>query len=1023
MHNVLIFVVLTAFVFLTPSVGYTQFPLSLEIDNRLHNADSLRRKIKYSDAWNQLAIINSLQDEMNTEQLALFYKLTGVTQVGLRKYSSALESFEKSKAELEELNTPKSKIDLVNIYSLKGTLFNKMGEYEQARDILITGITNAAGLPEVDKLKTSRYLYNNLAEAYELLGQYDNAVKINNTALEIISKLKQEVTVGGGVAHNNLGICYRQLGRYALAKKHYTKAAEIFTEVLGPTSRYAQAALGNAATAIDDYGDVEEAIPILNKRLEYSQDDPGADQLYIVHTYSTLGYVYKRIGDYEKSAESYERALGKLRSMNGYKRDLEIRILNSLATTEIHLESMAKARVYLDEALEIQEATQALALPDLVRLYDNDATYYLVNNQSEKFFAAIEKANRISSKDEKNQLSLILVNKPRFIDALIQKGAFELAQLQIDSTTALINRNRDKIPPSDLIRVNANMDGRRATLACAKGTVEQAFADGLDTKLKAHTKALIAATASTPGRKNQRYSSYHVGDLLNALINLHLQAYKKEINPTVNHLEKALVTLDIKSSYLTNIWRNEHFSGLPETEKNFAKEIRQRIAAYDLLIFENNKDTPAAQKQNSLYMDSILILRPKLAKYIDKLSSKSLDFEKSFDFTQLSNGQAMLLFHQEDDILHALVVHQEGLLHHSLQGAADLQLDLKAYASFCKSENTGFRESLTTLNLGAKLYKTLLGWLPPELLDATSRIAIIDGYPIETFPFAALPTGPTPTGALGYRDLDFAVVNHAFSYHQSPSSFFDAQQLTHYDGSIKLTTLAPAQLSGETRAATGDIKSSNVGLAFATQEVEQLVKKYNGTLLSGKQSDFNKLLTAFSTSNVVHIASHASSNYNDGEYSYIVITDTTLLSGKRLYARTISELELPADLVVLAACESGSGKLRGGEGTMSLSNVFLNAGTQSVLHTGWRVEDKRSQEVLFSFYEQLEKKQYLDQSLAHAQRSYLKSAGGQYLHPFYWSSFAISGNLTPIENSWNILLYIGAPLALLAMFFLYQRRK
>lgn len=1023
MHKVLLTGILAVFTFLLPATGNAQQAITSEIDKRLHLADSLRRKIKYSDAWNQLATIKSLQEKMDTEQLALFHKLTGVTEFGLRKYTSALASFDKSKAELEQLATPKSRIDFVNIFTLKGSVFNSTGEYEKARDILISGLNAAKELPEADQLKAKRYLLNNLAEAYELLGQYDNAVKTTKEALEIIRKLDQEESVGGGVAHNNLGICYRQLGRYELAKEHYTQAAEIFTATLGPTSRYAQAALGNAATSIDDYGDVEKSIPILTKRLNYVQEDPGADQLYIVNTYSTLGYVYKRIGDYKKSRESYERALGKLRSMNNYKKDLEIRILNSLATNEIHQESLAKARIYLDEALEIQEATQTLASADYVRLLDTDATYYQATNQADRFYDAIEKAIRISSKDEKNQLGLILLNKPRYIEALTLKGEYALAQLQIDSTATLIERNKGRIPASDLIRVNANLDGRRASLACASGNVEQAFADGLDEKLIAHTKVLIEATASATGKKNQRYSSYNVGDLLDALVSLHLQAHKKGINPSENHLEKALVVLDLKSSYLTNIWRNEHFSGLPEREKKQAKEIRQRIAAYDLLIFENNEDTPAAQKQNSLYMDSILILRPQLAQYIDKLKSKPLDFEKSFDYTQLDEDQAVLLFHQEGDILHCLFVHHKGLLHNTIPNANNLQHKLKEYALFCKSENEGFRESLTTLNLGAELYETLVAWLPDEVLYGTSRIAIIDGYPVQSFPFAALPTKPTPKEAMGFRDVNFAVEKHAFSYHQSPSSFFDAQRRPSYDGSIKLTALAPSQLSSESLAATGKTNSPSVGLAFANQEVETLVKKHNGTLRSGKEADFNGLLSAFQTSNVVHIASHAASNYDDGEYSYIIITDTTLLSGKRLYARTISEMELPADLVVLAACESGSGKLRSGEGTLSLANVFLNTGTRSVLHTGWRVEDKRSQEVLFKFYDNLAENQPLDQALVHAQRGYLASAGGQYLHPFYWSSFAVSGTMAATENAWSQWLYIGVPLALLLLSFLYWKRK
>ncbi len=1022
MSNRFVILCICILVILLGSTLSAQTDSSAEIEQRLHNADSLRRKIKYSDAWTQLAMITAQQNEMTPEQLAKFHKLIGVTQYGFGNYDLSLESYKASEEVLKTIQTDQSKVDQANIKTSFGTVFNKKGEYEKAKDNFVMAIELGQSLPEEDKLIVIKVAQNNLANTYELLGQYDNSVNTSKEVLKTITQLGAENSISSGVAHNSLGVCYRQLGRYKLAKHHYEKAAEIFTEILGPNSPYTHAALGNAATAIDDYGDAEKAIPILMRKLDFFLEDPGADQIYIANTYSTLGWVYKRIGDYDKSINSYEKALGKLRSFGYTRKDLEIRILKSLASAELLNNSMEKARKYLDEAFALQATYPELAPADLVRLYNNDATYYQLNHQEQEAFSSIQKAYRTSVKDSLNELNLILTTTPRYIHGLIKNNRLVLAQKVIDSTNTFVRDNLEKLSTPDQHIAFANLDALRVNLLIRQGNSELAIAENLDQKLQEHAKQLIELTALTPGKKNQRYSCatcFGVSDILETLASLHLALYQKDVADKETQLAQFLTVLDIKASYLRNVWNYENFSDLSVTEREDAKEIRQRIAAYDLLIFENEANSPRGQRQSALYLDSILVLRPQLASYIKKLSPPPIDFDRTFNFKTLDENQCLVLYHQQNDALHVLSITSKGLDLNTLQNADDLRSAIETYRLFCNSASGGFSESLATLTLGAKLYTSLL----PNKIQDFARIAVIENYPVENLPFAALLSQAIPTGAKGFRDIHFAVEEHSFSYHQSPSSFFNLQASSSFDNTIELTALAPSQVSSSPIASLSTTDVDNIGLAYANQEVETLVYEYKGTLLSGKQADYQGFNNAFKQSNVVHIASHASSNLNAGEYSYLIITDTASLSGERLYARTISELELPADLVVLAACESGSGKLSNGEGTMSLSNVFLNAGTKSVLHTSWRVEDKKSQDILLSFYERFAEQQPLDEALSQSQRTYLQTAGGQYLHPFYWAPFEISGKLSPLDSSWDYLAYGGGLLALgLALFFFFRFR-
>ncbi|NJK86726.1 MAG: CHAT domain-containing protein [Bacteroidales bacterium] len=54
-----------------------------------------------------------------------------------------------------------------------------------------------------------------------------------------------------------------------------------------------------------------------------------------------------------------------------------------------------------------------------------------------------------------------------------------------------------------------------------------------------------------------------------------------------------------------------------------------------------------------------------------------------------------------------------------------------------------------------------------------------------------------------------------------------------------------------------------------------------------------------------------------------------------LYAWEVSNLTVDADLVVLASCYSGSGKVSEGEGVLSIGRSFANAGAKSLIVSLW----------------------------------------------------------------------------------------
>src|SRR5262249_36363776 len=84
-----------------------------------------------------------------------------------------------------------------------------------------------------------------------------------------------------------------------------------------------------------------------------------------------------------------------------------------------------------------------------------------------------------------------------------------------------------------------------------------------------------------------------------------------------------------------------------------------------------------------------------------------------------------------------------------------------------------------------------------------------------------------------------------------------------------------------------------------------------------------------------------------------------------LSAEEVSRLDLRGtDLVVLSACDTGLGKVAGGEGVLGLQRAFQSAGARATVCSLWSVSDAATSVLMEHFYKHLwEKKQAPAQAL------------------------------------------------------------
>src|SRR6185436_16360834 len=76
-------------------------------------------------------------------------------------------------------------------------------------------------------------------------------------------------------------------------------------------------------------------------------------------------------------------------------------------------------------------------------------------------------------------------------------------------------------------------------------------------------------------------------------------------------------------------------------------------------------------------------------------------------------------------------------------------------------------------------------------------------------------------------------------------------------------------------------------------------------------------------------------------------------------------------LVVLSACDTGSGEARAGEGVLGLRRGFIQAGAQNLLMTLWPISDQTTVQIMLDFYDAADKSKNAPQALAEVQRNWL----------------------------------------------------
>ena len=99
------------------------------------------------------------------------------------------------------------------------------------------------------------------------------------------------------------------------------------------------------------------------------------------------------------------------------------------------------------------------------------------------------------------------------------------------------------------------------------------------------------------------------------------------------------------------------------------------------------------------------------------------------------------------------------------------------------------------------------------------------------------------------------------------------------------------------------------------------------------------------------------------------------------------------ELVILSACDSGSGEVKIGEGVMSLRRAFRIAGAETVLASHWKVSDKATSQLMTEFMRRWRSGEPRAKAWREAQLTLLRSKGTKedFSNPYFWAAFTLTG--------------------------------
>jgi CHAT domain-containing protein/Tfp pilus assembly protein PilF len=965
---------------------------------------------KYNEA---LELYRSASDRngeaVTLNDMGVVYQSLGEMQKALEKYNQALQLRRAVGDRFGEAVTL-SNIGLV--YQIQGEAQKALEKYNEALPL-----RRAVG----DRTGEAVTL-NNIGGVYRSLGELRKALEKFNEALPLRRAVGDRS--GEAATLSNIGTVYHSQGEMR-------KALEKFNEAL-PLRRAVGDRAGEAVT-LSNIGSVYRSLGEIQKSLEKCNEAlplrrAVGDRNGEAVTLSSIGAVYHFLGEMRKAVEKYNEALPLFQAVGN--RTGQAVILNHIGSVYRSQGEIQKALEKYNEALQILQAIsdrsgQAATLNNLGAVYQSLGE---MQKALEKYNQALQLRQAVGDRDG-------VADTLSYIGTVYHsQGEMQKALEKFNEALPLRRTVGDPNGEASTLLGIARVEQKLGNLTQARQTIEQAV--GMIELLRT-TSNSQELRASYFASQQRFYHSY-----IDILMQMHKQAPDAALDAValaVSERARARSLLELLTEAHADI-RQGVDSSLLERERSLRQRLNAMAAAQVSLL--NRKHTPeqadAADKEivsiTTEYEELRAQIRAGSPRYAALTQPRPLNLAEIQQQT-LDPDTLLLEYSLGDDASYLFVVSQTSITSHQLPKRGEIEAATRRARDLLTAPQPrpGETEAQRQARIkgaradywlqAAALSQMLLGPAASQL--GAKRLLIVAEGALQYLPFGALPTpeierhGAREPGRQGKSPLPTPlIVNHEIVHLPSASALAVLRhELTGRQPAAKAVAVLadpvfsaddarvrPGAKAQADREAPSDLTRaiSDVGgelrrLLMTRDEAENIlsVTPRNGGFAALDFRANRATATGDELSNyrIVHFATHSLLNSEHPELSGLVLSLVDEQGKPQdgfLRMHEIFNLRMPADLVVLSACQTGLGKELKGEGLVGLTRGFMYAGAARVVASLWEVNDAATAELMKRFYRRMLRDGMRPAAaLREAQIEMWKSP--QWQSPFYWGGFILQG--------------------------------
>ncbi len=849
--------------------------------------------------------------------------------------------------------------------------------------------------------------------------QYEKAIETYRMAASIFHEVNNHSLEG--MALNNLGIAYALWGRQEKAIEYWEGSMAAYRESNDPNID----PLGNMCIAYHELGQYEMALDCNAKVLDIRRDRKERDGEATV--LMALGNIYSQLGRQEKAIEYFEQALRIAREIK--ERETEGYALGNLGTAYDRLEQYEKATEYYELTLAIarelkDRSAEGKTLNNLGGLYIR-RTIGGVRANHLKAIEYAEQALNIARLVKDPHSEVMALNNLALAHRNLRN--FEKANEYFEQAMAILRENKDPVGLAGLLYDWAISAEKQGDLSAAGVHIEESLkiVEGFrDNEIVSpESRASFLATMQ---------NTYNV--YTQVLMRQHRAEPTKGFDAlalAVSERQRARSLLDLLAESGTEM-NDAVDPKLVERERTLAKQLSdkaqirpgspEQAAALKLEISQIETDLERAQ----------VAIRTANPNYAALTRPQPLTLAEIQ--AQLDADTVLLEYSQGYEQSYVFVVTKDALTTYELpkpeviEKSAREVYELLTARSTTKADETAIQRQerinqaeAKLPNAAKELSQMILAPVAAQL--GSKRLMIVAHGALQYIPFAMLPdpaTGGTQPLIVGHEVVSLPsastlVFQRAALAGRQPAPKTLAviadpvfartdprfKTAVPLDDKAPASSIKPADMRGlEHITDASDGKSGSLvirRLPFTRQEADALValtpKNATFKAIDFQANRTNVLNGDLSQYRYVHFATHGVMDAERPGLSSLVLSTVDAAGRPQngfLRANDIYNMKLPAELVVLSACQTGLGKEVKGEGLIGLTRGFMYAGAKRVVVSLWSVNDKATSDLMTKFYRgMLKDNERPAAALRTAQIEMWKQK--KWRSPYYWAAFTMQG--------------------------------